>query len=290
MIYLNTFPSGTPGGYFYRKLLVMQDYKEQEERGFGRHRHGGFHHRHGGFQNFEQHRARKRFGFGLIILVIGLLILLKQFGFEYLMPIRSFWPFVLIIIGVILGLKNNFRSPAPFILIMIGLAHAIPSFSFEIGDTTVYSRKLVAPIILIGAGLFFLLVSRKKKSFMPGHEPRVTSNENYLNKEVIFGGAKEIVTSKEFTGGDITTVFGGADINLTQADTTAQTVEIYVRTVFGGCEIIVPSHWDVKNEMFVALGSVEDQRTLRVTDASVERKTLILKGFCVFGSVEVRSF
>src|SRR5690242_9715485 len=114
MIYLNPFPSALHPDYFYRKLLVMQEYQEQENKEFGHHRHRFGRHRQGGFENFEQHRARKRFGFGLIILLVGLVILLKQFGFEYYLPIRSFWPFILIGIGVILGLKNNFRSPAPF--------------------------------------------------------------------------------------------------------------------------------------------------------------------------------
>lgn len=85
-------------------------------------------------------------------------------------------------------------------------------------------------------------------------------------------------------------IFGGAEINLTQADTKDPVIYMNVRTVFGGCEIIVPSHWDVKNEMFVALGSVEDQRVIRTADPNVNRKTLVLKGLCMFGSVEVKSF
>ncbi|HTN45930.1 MAG TPA: LiaF domain-containing protein [Flavipsychrobacter sp.] len=240
------------------------------------------------FGRYEQHRARKRFGFGLIILVIGVFILLKQFGLHLFFPIREFWPYVLILIGIAIGLKNNFRSPAPFILIIIGLAHAIPAFSFELGDTMVYSRKLVAPLVLISAGLYFLLVSKKKSGCLPGQTP--FNNNNFVSKDVFFGGAKEIITSKEFSGGDVSAIFGGAELNLTQADTTTAIVHMNVRAVFGGVEIIVPSHWDIKNEMFVALGSVDDQRVIRVQDPNVQRKTLVLKGLCMFGGVEIKSF
>ena len=243
---------------------------------------------HGRFRNFEEHRARKRFGFGIVILVIGLVILLRQLGFETILPIRHIWPYILIVIGLIIGFNNKFRSPAPFVLILIGGVHAIPAFHFNIGDTVVYSKRLVAPLILICAGLYFLLVSRKKKYF--SNKGMYTSDQSFIMKDVIFGGTKEIVTSKNFEGGDISAIFGGAEINLTQADSVKDTIVINVRAVFGGCEIIVPSHWDVKNEVFVALGSVDDQRTLRVQDANVSRKTLVLKGLCMFGGVEVKSF
>jgi|GEM_PF-1247683 len=133
----------------------MQEYTntENEERKFP-------------FQDFERHRARKRFGFGVLILVIGVLILFKQLGFGDIFPIHTFWPFILIVIGVIIGLRTNFRTPAPFILIIIGALHAIPSFSFHIGDHIVYSQRLVVPVLMIGAGLFFLFV--KKKVFRIG--------------------------------------------------------------------------------------------------------------------------
>lgn len=240
------------------------------------------------FRNFEEHRARKRFGFGVIILVIGIIVLVRQLGFEMLLPIRHIWPYILIGIGLIIGLNNKFRSPAPFILMTIGIAHAIPAFHFSIGDNLVYSKRLVAPFILIGAGLYFLLVSKKKTCLPNGNIS--TNDGNFVTKEVIFGGAKEIVTSKSFEGGDVTAVFGGAELNLTQAEMTNDTAVLNVRTIFGGCEIIVPSNWEVKNEVTVTLGSVDDQRTLRMTDANATKKTLVLRGLCVFGGVEVKSF
>jgi len=237
----------------------------------------------------DEHRAHKRFGFGLVVLVIGLLILLKQLGFNDLIPIRSFWPYILIVIGLIIGVKSGFRSSAPFILILIGAAHAIPAFHFTMGDTVVYSRKLVMPLVLIGAGVFFLYISRKKKFNYPG--PGIqTSNKDFVTMDVMFGGSKEIVTSKNLTGSDISAVFGGAELNFSQADTAQDVIYFNVRTVFGGCEIILPPHWEVKNEMFVALGSAEDQRMMRQPDTSSEKKTVVRKGVSMFGRVEIQAY
>jgi len=260
----------------------MQEYQnpQQEERNFFRGRK---------FRNFEEHRARKRFGFGVVILVIGLIVLLRQLGFETLLPIRHFWPYILIIIGLVLGISNKFRSAAPFILLIIGIAHAVPAFHFHLGDQVVYSKRLVAPLVLIGAGLYFLFVSKKKSCFSQGCRTP-TNDQNYVIKDVIFGGSKEIITSKSFEGGDVTAVFGGAELNFTQAEMAKDTAVLNVRTVFGGCEIIVPSNWEVKSEVTVLLGSVEDQRTLRMTDGNIVKKTLVLRGLCLFGGVEVKSY
>jgi hypothetical protein len=63
-----------------------------------------------------------------------------------------------------------------------------------------------------------------------------------------------------------------------------------VRVAFGSAEIIVPSHWEVVNEINPTLGSVEDQRMLRTPDASIERRTLILRGSCAFGSIEIKGY
>lgn len=239
------------------------------------------------FRNYERDHSRKRFGLGLLVLIIGVIVLMKQLGFGDLIPIRHLWPYFLIGLGILIGIKNNFRSPMPIVLIVIGIANVIPSFSFYMGDRLVLSRHLVAPFILIAAGLFFIFVSKKKRNFQSSS---MTSNENYLQKDVIFGGAKEVITAKDFSGGDVTAIFGGVEINLVQADSSKDEICINARAIFGGVEVIVPSHWEVKNEMTVALGSVDDQRVIRAQDPDLKRKVLVLKGACVFGGVEIKSF
>ncbi len=238
--------------------------------------------------DFERYKAKRKVGLGLVVIVIGLVVLLKQLGLSIYLPIREFWPYILIIIGLIVGLKNRFRSAGPLIMIIIGIAFAIPSFQFMVGDTVVRSTKLVAPILLILIGLYFLFGKKKMhSSCAPNTSIR---DENYLNSEVMFGGSKEVITSKTFNGGEVSVLFAGAEINLTQAEATNHVIYLNMQVVFGGCELLIPSHWDVKNEMFVALGSVDDKRLLRTKDANTQRTTLILKGTCVFGGVDVKSY
>ncbi len=62
-----------------------------------------------------------------------------------------------------------------------------------------------------------------------------------------------------------------------------------VNNVFGGTKIIIPSNWDVKNEVTALFGGIEDKRSLNniIPDAD---KTILLKGACVFGGIEVSNY
>ena len=89
-------------------------------------------------------------------------------------------------------------------------------------------------------------------------------------------------------GGDITNIFGGTEINLTQADIQG-VATIDVTTIFGGAELIVPSHWSVKSEIVTIFGGVEDKRTV-ATITETPEKALVLKGTIIFGGIEIKSF
>ena len=222
--------------------------------------------------------------FGLIIALIGVLFLLKTLHI-YIFSFALTWPFILILIGLLIGIKSRFYNHAWWILMLIGVAHLIPEF--EIMETS--SRRLIWPIALIFGGLFIAFRSRKKK-YLPADMNTVTNTDSFLNIDVTFGGRKEIVTSKDFKGGSISATFAGAEVNLMQADSTTQPIALDVRVAFGGVELIVPSHWEIQSEISPAFGSVEDHRVIRTPNAGEERKILSLKGSCSFGSIEIKSY
>ncbi len=234
-------------------------------------------------------RSGNKVAFGVVIILIGIVVLLKQMGLLSYFSFYLSWPVLLIVIGLIIGVKNRFRNIAPFVLIAVGVFNLIPAFTFNVGNNEVDSEDLVVPALLILGGILVIFKPRKKKPWMPTREVGM-SDDNSVRADIVFGGRKEIITSKDFNGGKITATFGGCEVNLLQADSTKQNIILDVRATFGGIEIIVPANWDVKNEVEPVFGSVEDQRTLRPPDGNEHRKTLILQGSCVFGGVEIKSF
>jgi hypothetical protein len=113
------------------------------------------------------------------------------------------------------------------------------------------------------------------------------SDGNWLDVVSIFSNIKKIVYSKKFKGGDVVSIFGGAEVNLTQADFEGKVV-IEMVQVFGGAKLIVPPHWQIRSEMVAIFGGIEDKRTPQPNYDT--EKVVILNGTTFFGGIEIRSY
>jgi predicted membrane protein len=112
--------------------------------------------------------------------------------------------------------------------------------------------------------------------------------DDQLDAVSIFGGVKKIIFSKNFQGGEIVNVFGGSELDFTQADINGR-VYIDVTQVFGGTKIIVPAHWMVVSDMSAVFAGVDDKR-IRTNAPLDTNKVLVLKGISIFGGIDIRSF
>jgi len=230
---------------------------------------------------------------GGILLIIGIVILLKIMGVvipEYLVS----WQMLMIVIGIFVGIRKDFQGATWAILIMIGTLFLINEF-FVFGEL----RRYILPIILIGSGLFFIFRPRKSYNYVEYNAagqsyetplPRGVNptNEDFIDTTSIFGGTKKKVFSKAFRGGDMVNIFGGSEIDLTQADINGTAV-IDVTTLFGGATLLVPSNWNVVSNAVAILGEVKDKRAMTNIPEN-SNKTLIIKGTVIFGGVDVKSF
>ncbi len=233
-----------------------------------------------------QRRNKNRSFAGIAVAIIGILWMFSiafKFNFEW----DTHWPYVLIIIGILIGIKNNFRNAAWWILILIGgvyLVEDLPGFYN-------YSDYVVPGALVIG-GIGLAITKRNHKNdCAPGFKvDNSTSTENNLNLDVTFGGRKEMITSKEFKGGNISVTFGGCELNFMQADIVDSPAILDLKVSFGGVEIIVPSHWHIQNEINPSFGNVEDERNIQTASSVENKKVLILRGNCSFGNVEIKSY
>ncbi len=233
-----------------------------------------------------ERRKKDKMWFGLLIVLIGVVLLVREIVMPHI-NLEDMWPVILIAIGLFIGVKKNFRNNAWWILIFIGTVNLIPAQRIFGVD----SSKLVWPAALIIGGLMIVFRSNKRHHNWKDHMQVVTSSDSTLNIDVTFGGRKEIVTSKEFRGGNISTSFGGTEVNMTQADSSVQPMVLNVKVFCGGVELVIPSHWELKNEIDPVMGSIEDKRTMHTAQAAGEQKrVLILRGTCTCGGVEIKSY
>jgi hypothetical protein len=249
--------------------------------------------------NHYQDPPKNRIYTGLFLLIAGILVLIHKLG----API-PYWVFttgtLLISIGLLIGLKSNFKNPGAFIVMFIGGIFLVSEF-FPAFDV----RTFIFPIILIGIGIAFILrpkmpYRRRRRwnhyrgqmgsaDFM-AKSPDTASNEfvEYIDVVAVFSGVKKNILSKNFKGGEVTCFMGGAEINLLQADIQG-TVVLDVTNVFGGTELVIPAHWHLQNDVTAVFGAVEDKRSVSATITDIS-KTINLKGTCVFGGIEIKSY
>jgi predicted membrane protein len=227
---------------------------------------------------------------GLIVVAVGVVLLAKQVGVDF--PYWFFsWPMLLITVGLYLGFRHSFRNLGWLFPTAIGAVFLINDIVPEME-----LKQFLWPIIIICIGLVMIFRPRGrnrgeeywKQRYNQGNNSESFSN-NAFETVTIFGGDKKQIISKDFKGGESVCAFGGVEINLTQADIIG-TAEIEVVQLFGGTKIIVPPHWKVQSDELVCIfGSLEDKR--QVAGSTVDpSKTLILKGTCIFGGIDLRSF
>lgn len=222
---------------------------------------------------------RSFLGFGLIF--IGLLFIAKKSGIipsEVTYYVFS-WPSLLI--GV--GLLNIFIKQKVQVG-LIFLAVGVIWLSWRVFDIPIDLKGMMWPIIAVVVGLLMITVKNRHRTL--GGE----SSEHLIDMLTLFGGGNRKITSDQFLGGKVTSIFGGSEIDLTGAKLKEPECVIDVFTMFGGAEIAVPRDWEVQVDVTSIFGGFDDKRGPVEHGLDGDRKVLIVKGFTIFGGGEVKSY
>ncbi len=237
----------------------------------------------------------RRVVLGLLALFFGAMLMASNMG---MLPYRTrsiilSWEMLLIVIGIIQVISNR-ENPIGFILIAIGGFFILP----DIFDLSRDFHRMFWPVMLIVGGLLVILYSGKRKPFDSGsrHGYRNKSREGkdfnihgYVDELNVFGGSKKKFTTKDFQGGKVTNIFGGAEIDLTQAELRDGTNYLEVVTIFGGASLIVPSDWNIEVNVVSIFGEFKDKRSL-IKKPDDTKGRLVIKGLALFGGGDIKSF
>lgn len=239
-----------------------------------------------------------------ILIFLGLFFLIQR-GFD--LEIGSFfWPIVIIGVGFYLILGNRHKKRGPY--------NRNHNSAFEPGDDDKapyqqkehyaendldWDRRVADEAAENG--------ENEKSDFIngTGAEPEQKTagqaneyqstgafsqfdQEDFIDSVSVFGAVKKVIFSKNFKGGDIVNIMGGTDINLMNANIQGPVVLDIVQ-LFGGCTIIVPSHWKVYSDMSAIFGGVDDKRMINPSNVD-NSKTLYIKGVTLFGGVTIKGF
>lgn len=213
---------------------------------------------------------------GIMLIIIGLLFFIRNYEpFNELIPDFVYsWQFVFMIFGILFFTLSRNRI-AGIIFFSIGLFNLIPE---------------LWPLIFIFIGAYLLYsnrgINKFKFNFLNKSD---TNNTDYLEQISIFGGGSKIFTTENFKGGNIISIFGGSEVNLSGCKLSDGENILETTSIFGGSTIIVPNDWNIISDVMPIFGSFNDKRKKNPTEKIDTSKTLIIKGIAIFGGGEIKS-
>lgn len=226
----------------------------------------------------------KKFGnilWGLVFIVVGIIIGCNAMGITNINVFFKGWWTLFIIVPSFIGMLKDENKTWDIIWLVIGIvlllcARNVLSFSV-IG-------KLIFPFILVMIGLSFI--------FKDTFRTKVNEKIKNLNKERVdgedfcatFGGIKNSFKDQEFKGANIDAIFGGVEIDLTDAIINHDQV-INASAIFGGVDIKVTKGVNIKVKSTPIFGGVSNKLK---DDFNESLPTIYVNAFCLFGGVDIK--
>lgn len=213
---------------------------------------------------------------GIIVLAIGVGALLGALNiFSFWSWFGTWWPLLVIISGVFV-LIGNFRRNYVwgFAILLIGALLQLKAL--DIVTFSIFG--LIVPILLIAAGLTILMQASNRPAIKAG-------SKDVDDVSVIFSGSETRNTSHNYQGGRVTTIFGGAVLDLRDAKIEKEAaLDVFV--VCGGVEVKVPRDWKVISKAAPIAGGIENK-----SEGGENHKgpVLVITGTVALGGVEIKT-
>ena len=217
---------------------------------------------------------------GVTIVSLGGILLLRNLGVitfdNWPLFWGTFWAGIFLIAG--LSILFSSRRPTGWVwgLLLVAVAAVVALNAYNIINISVW--KLFWPMILILVGLAVVLGigSGRRQS-----KKRAADGDD--SEKVAIFYSEESRVKGDYTGGSLTAIFGGVELDLRQAKIKDGAV-IDVFALCGGISISLPDDVIIQNEVRGILGGRED----KTAPKSSAKKTIYLRGECILGGLEVK--
>ncbi len=218
---------------------------------------------------------------GLVIIAIGVIFLLANMDrLDFGDFISTYWPMILILIGISHLLTSSFRNAGvALFLIAIGVFFQLNNWGVLGGRVWTYFW----PLLIIAAGVW-IIFKPKPKGFGE-NAPEIQDDD--LGAFVLFSGLKRRFESDKFRGGKATAIMGGLELDLTQAKLKDNQATIELTAILGGIDLFVPRDWKVIVDSSAILGAVDQKH--KTSPATTIQMTLYVKATAILGGIDIKN-
>lgn len=196
---------------------------------------------------------------GLLIVFVSLLLLLATTGVYDVGRLLRYVPSLFVLLGLYAIVRSDFRNlTGPAILIVV--AGTVQLLVLDLITGATIARWW--PILIVLFGLSILVGHWRRRARVP------TVSAADFDLIGIFGGSERRITSRAFSGGTATALFGGVEVDLRDVDVAEPPAVVTAVALFGGVELRVPEEWEVAIDALPIFGAVEDERRRPPADAT----------------------
>ncbi len=151
--------------------------------------------------------------------------------------------------------------------------------------------KLLFPIFFIVCGILIIINAITNQihfnKFVSSHSSNNTkykTSKDSKNEFAVFGGSAANYNNLEYHGGNCSAVFGGVDLDLTNAIITEDCI-IQCQAIFGGIDILLPKNVKLETSSVPIFGGIDNTFT---SCPDVNAPTVYVNAFCMFGGVDIK--
>lgn len=226
---------------------------------------------------------KTKYVIAVILIILGVGLLMDEYSvWTFGRIISTWWPLILIGIGVSLVLNSRESLLGGAIITLLGLTFQADKLNLLPGNVWGYFW----PLVLILLGVALLIGKRKNKGTAFFKSDRTVIDDDVVKINTMFSGVEQRVHSQNFKGGTVNCAFGGAMIDLRSARLSSAGAELNMSIAFGGVELRVPQ--DIKIDVVGSpfLGGYEDKTRQEVNPNS---PVLRIKYSVAFGGLELKN-
>lgn len=216
---------------------------------------------------------------GLFLIIIGVMVALTTTN---VLPFESY--FFKIAIAGLIGLYGLYQLFFKRHIFWGGLVISLFAI-FILNYYFANAWDFLVPAILVFLGLEFIL---GKTGVVKSKEYKMNSENmdaDTIDTSNFLSGSGKKVLSQQFKGGSVSTILGGAEIDLTRATLAPEGAVIDVNAVLGGIEFKLPSHMRIQNDVSAILGGTDVEGNM-ASDAT--GPILTVRGSAILGGINFK--
>jgi len=211
---------------------------------------------------------------GAVIVLVGIVLLLRTTDVYQVDWVLQYVPSLFVLLGIYALVVSGFRNiVGASIVILVAGAWQLVTLGYLEAD----QLWELWPLLIVLFGVSILLGQYRSRS--------TPTESDHPTALALFGGSEPRSQSKQFTGADVTALFGGVELDLREAAVKDPPAHVSATVAFGGAEIVVPPDWNVRLDVLPLFGGASDERTRNPDEH--EEVDLVVTGLALFGGVSI---